>query len=190
MKPECWMIAISDNPISMYYKNYVIPSWRDRGFKVNHFEAITPKDLHNHTYINFGKKRERIEFTDTELAVWYSHYSTWELCADLNKPIIVVEHDIVLLKDEIDSRVYDHGIACLAHVTRNNGNIAKLGGGSYYLTPSIAEKMLTITLESAPITYNSDWWIHKHCDKYGKWFELHCTQIKDDSIGVTVEHNK
>lgn len=191
MKPECWMIAISDNPISMYYKNYVLPSWIDRGFKVNHFEATVPATVSQHSAkIPLGKKRQRIPFSDTEVAVWYSHFSTWKLCVDLNHPIIVVEHDIVLLKDDISPEVYNYDIACLAHVTRKNGDVAKLGGGSYYLTPSVAQRMVKVTEEKGAISYNSDWWIHKHCDKYGKWFEMHCTQIKDDKIGVTVEHNK
>lgn len=191
MKPECWMIAISDNPISMYYKNFVTPSWTDRGFVVNHFEATVPATVSQHSAkIPLGKKRGRIPFTDTEIAVWYSHFSTWKLCVDLDRPIIVVEHDIFLLKDDIAPEVYEEGIACLAHVARKNGINAKLGGGAYYLTPIIAQKMVEITEERGAITYNSDWWIHMHCDKYGKWFEMHCTQIKNKSIGVTVEHNK
>jgi hypothetical protein len=187
-KPECWMIAISDNPISMYYKNEVLSSWTDRGFVVNHFEAITPKNLHEYDLLKFTKKRNKIEFTETEKAVWYSHYMTWKLCWDMQKPIIVVEHDIQLLKN-LSEDVYTKNVACLAHVKRSNKVTAKLAGGAYHITPYGARQLLRARHEKT-ITYNSDSWIHETCDKYGKWFHLHSIQIKDDKIGVTVEHNK
>lgn len=63
------MISISDNEISQYYKNLVLPSWKD--YEVRHFEAITPKDLHKYDYLNFGLKHRlkgkvKVEFTETE----------------------------------------------------------------------------------------------------------------------------
>jgi GR25 family glycosyltransferase involved in LPS biosynthesis len=187
-KPECWMIAISDNPISMYYKNEVLSSWTDRGFVVNHFEAITPKDLHEHNLLNLTLKRAKVEFTETERAVWYSHYMTWKLCWDIQKPIIVIEHDILLLQD-IPSEAYAKDIACLAHVKRDNGRRAKLAGGSYFITPKGARE-LRCARHMKSIKVNSDSWIHEVCDKYGKWFERCSIQMKDEKIGVTVEHNK
>lgn len=192
-KPDVWMIAISGNPISMHYRNLVVDSWRQFGHTVNHFEAVTPDDLKKEQYqfLPITKKHSNrtnksVEFTETEIAVWYSHYHTWKLCFEIDEPIIVVEHDIQLLK-EIDSEVYNYHVSCLAHVMRKH-QMAKLGGGAYYITPRGARALLRVRHDKA-IIKNSDAWIHNRCDKMGKWFHDHSIQIKDDDIGVTVFHN-
>lgn len=186
------MISISGNPISMYYRNYVMDSWTSKGYIVNHFEAVTPDDLSNYNFLKIKRKHSNrtkttVDFTETEIAVWYSHFSTWKLCYDMNKPIIVIEHDIKLLKD-IDEEVYNYPIACLAHVVRKGVQV-KLGGGAYYITPKGAHELMKIK-NHKEIVKNSDAWIHNRCDVLGKWFIEHSTQIKDDKIGVTVTHNK
>lgn len=195
-KPEVWMIAISGNPISMHYRNLVVDSWKQHGHVVNHFEAVTPDDLSNDKYkiLKFSRKqsvrtKKSVRFTETEIAVWYSHFSTWKLCSEMNKSIIVAEHDIKLLQP-VEDEVYNYDVACLAHVTRRKSTeIVKLGGGAYHITPKGANELLTIVKERK-IIKNSDAWIHSKCDKFGKWFHHHSIQIKDDAIGVTVTHNK
>ena len=100
-KPEVWMIAITDNPVSIYFKNEVMPSWGE--YVVNHFEAKTPKNLSvDCDFLNLTFKQKKdliIEFSDTEKAVWYSHYFLWKHCWDTQTPIIIVEHDVKLLED-------------------------------------------------------------------------------------------
>ena len=66
MKPEVWMIQIRDNPVSMYYRG-IEESWKDYDLKF--YDAVTPKDFENESFnhfLNFGKKRDRIEFSPTE----------------------------------------------------------------------------------------------------------------------------
>jgi len=193
MRPEVHMIAIADNPISMHYRDICAPSWIDHGYTVRHFEALTPKDIVDADTLNITRKTRRrgkaVEFTETERAVWYSHYHSWMLCRQLNTPIIVAEHDIMLL-DYLDEDVFNHNIVCLSHVTRPNGKTAKLAGGAYYITPRGARILCSIKNNSKTIEYNSDAWIHRNCDDYGKWFMFSTTQIQDPKIGVTVVHNK
>jgi|SRR6056300_94142 len=188
MKPPVYMISISDNEISQYYKNLVLSSWKD--YEVRHFEAITPKDLHKYDYLNFGLKHRlkgkvKVEFTETEKAVWYSHMECWVLAR--KEPIIVVEHDIQLIK-KIDESIFENDMVCLAHSNRKNK--LKLAGGAYYITPAIAKYMTNDAKSKKPIYFNSDALIHNVCDKKGVWKHSHCFQIKDDNIGVTVDHNK
>jgi hypothetical protein len=193
MKPEVHMIAITDNPISMHYRDICAPSWTDHGYTVRHFEALTPVDIVGANILNITKKmrspRREVEFTETERAVWYSHYYSWMLCRQLDTPIIVAEHDIMLL-DDLDEDVFNYDIACLSHVTRSNGKTAKLAGGAYYITPRGAKILCGIKNKSTEIIANSDAWIHRTCDDYGKWFMFSTTQIQDPEIGVTVIHNK
>jgi|TARA_R110000744_G_scaffold98284_2_gene189882 GR25 family glycosyltransferase involved in LPS biosynthesis len=193
MKPEVHMITISGNSISEHYRDLVKPSWEDAGWKVRHFEALVPSDCLSFDALPLGEKqrgKKVVGFTDTEIAVWYSHYYAWMLCRKLNKPIIVAEHDI-LLEQDIDLDVFNHDIACLSHVTRKNGDHAKLAGGAYYITPVGATRLCAIKdHKRASVNYNSDAWIHRICDKYGKWFMMTTIQVQDEEIGVTVEHRK
>jgi hypothetical protein len=182
-KPEVWMISITGNSISQHYKDLVLPSWKD--YKVNHFEAVTPKDMHKYSYLTFGKKRDRIDFTDTEKAVWYSHVECWVLAR--SKPIIIVEHDIMLM-EEIEESIFETKMSCLAHSVSKTKQ--KLAGGAYYLTPDVAKHMVSHVKNIKKITYNSDAMIHRKCDEYGEWHQHKCFQIKDAKIGYTVEHNK
>lgn len=183
MKPEVWMISITGNPISEYYKDIVTPSWS--GYKINHFEAVTPQTMSEFNYLNFGKKRDTIEFTDTEKAVWYSHVECWVIAR--SKPIIVVEHDI-LLDLPIPDEVFEQPMACLANSNRTS--LRHLAGGAYYLTPDIATHMVNHVKNVKNITYNSDAMIHRKCDEFGKWYRHLCHQFKNPDIGYTVEHRK
>ena len=193
MKPEVHMITISGNSISEHYRDLVKPSWEERNWTVRHFEAYVPEDCVGAIDLPLGDKRrggKLLGFTDTEVAVWYSHYYAWMLCRQLNIPIIVAEHDILLERD-IDPDVFNHPIACLSHVTRRNGDHAKLAGGAYYITPEGAKRLCSIKdHRKGSVDYNSDAWIHKQCDKYGKWFMMTTIQVQDKEVGVTVEHRK
>lgn len=190
-KPEVWMIAITDNPISMYFKNEVISSWE--GYVVNHFEAKTPKDLSiDCDFLNLAFKQRKnsiIEFSDTEKAVWYSHYFLWKHCWDTQTPIIVIEHDVKLLED-LEAEVFEYDMACLCHDTRyNSDQNPKLAGGAYYIKPRAARKLMEVR-HKKKIINNSDSWIHSICDKFGKWYDHKCEQFKNSEVGTTIVHNK
>jgi GR25 family glycosyltransferase involved in LPS biosynthesis len=191
IKPEVWMIAITSNPISMYFKNEVISSWE--GYVVNHFEAKTPKDLSiDCDFLNLAfkqRKKSNVEFSDTEKAVWYSHYFLWKRCWDTQTPIIIVEHDVELL-EEIEDEVFENDIVCLCHDTRENSDLKpKLAGGAYYIKPKGARELMKIR-HNKKIINNSDAWIHSTCDKFGKWYDHKCEQFKNSEVGTTIVHNK
>jgi len=201
--PEVWMIAITGNPISEYYKVRMIPHWEREGFKVNTFEAVVPETLHLQKDLVFGSKfsfktEKYRKFTRTELAIWYSHYNTWKMCWELQKPIIVTEHDVrpcteFQYKKFPHGAVYKHNICCLAHDHRGfkkNGERiwAKLAGGAYYITPNGARELLKARHIRPKIQYNSDAWIHRTCDKFGHWAPEICTQFKNPKVGYTIEH--
>lgn len=197
MRPEVWMISITDNPISQHYKNICAPTWTKFGFNVNHFEAKTPKDFNEDcNFLRFGLKYKfskgaEVEFTDTEKAVWYSHYFMWKKCWEENIPIIVIEHDTILL-NKINQVVYKYDMVCMSHSrdVMPSGHVIKKthAGSAYYITPSAAKSLLSVD-EHENIFSNSDAWIHHNCNKYGKWCKNICTTYLDDTIGSTIEHN-
>lgn len=183
--PKVVMISISNNPISQYYKQKVEPSWIDHGYKVDHFEAVTPEKLNSYSYLQFGKKRGTIDFTPTEIACWYSHVECWVLAR--SQPLLIIEHDIEHKRD-IDPSIFESDMSCLA--SSNKEGTRKLAGGAYYLTPDIAKKMVQDVKNMKSITYNSDAFIHNFCDKYGVWSQDKCYQVQNPKIGYTVVHNK
>lgn len=183
MIPKVFIIQISGNEISQHYLKQMLPSWQI--YDPVLFEAIVPDNLRHRCLLQFGKKRDKIEFTETEKAVWYSHYECWDLCWKIKEPIIVVEHDVHRIKS-IDPTIFNEKMACIAH-TMNGKKPAKLGGGAYYITPSAARRLLTAR-HAKNINYNSDVWIHRLCDKIGRWDMMTCKQINDDNVGRTVEH--
>lgn len=185
------MICIENNSISDYYKEQTKPTWEKQGFAVTELKATVPSDLSQYSHLHFDLKnslrnKRKVEFTDTEKAVWYSHFFAWQKCYAESKPAIIVEHDITLLR-EFEDEVFDYDIACLAHDRRKNGHEAKLAGGAYYITPKGAHKLSTIK-NGKIITFNSDAWIHGKCDEIGKWFQHLARQTVNSDIGTTIEH--
>lgn len=193
-KPEVWMIVMTGNPISDYYRNLAVPSWLDAGYKVNYYEGVTPDNYHEHTDLTFTTKHSRrdyvgVMFTVSEKCVWHSHYYLWKKCYEENLPMIVCEHDIEIVK-EIPSRLFDLPIACLAHNPPDihRDNTTSLAGGAYFLSPQVAKLMLSAN--ESDINRNSDGWIWEHCRKYGEKHYDKCRHIKDYDVGFTVKHNK
>ena len=183
MKPEVWMIQMPDNPRSMYYRGRTEMSWIDRGYDLKFFEATTPEN-NTKSFLNFGLKRDTIEFTPTEIAVWYSHVEMWAKAR--SKPIIIVEHDAMLL-EPIPEELFEHEMVCLGHTTKRK---TLLPGLAYFLTPHLATRMVADVKNTKKITWNSDGSISSYNVKYGHTAKDYVFQIKNSSIGTTIEHRK
>lgn len=146
------MIVMKDHPISQMYQKLVMPSWE--GYKVYLFNATTPKDLIYEKKLEFGLKQRQRPFTDTEKAVWYSHFKLWVKCLNQG-PLIVLEHDSKLKKPLPD--MSKEGYKFLSYMDRDfgtTGNHISVGSG-YYITPSAAERLISYAV-SKPINVNSD----------------------------------
>lgn len=185
MKPEVWMIQIRDNPVSMYYRGRVEESWKDYDLKF--YDAVTPKDFENENFnhfLNFGKKRDTIDFSLTEKAVWYSHVNLWVKAR--RKPILIIEHD-ALLVEPIDSDWFENDMVCFGHTGKRK---ALLPGLAYYLTPDLAKRMVNDVKNISKITWNSDGTINEYCRKYGAIESSHVMQVNNRSLGTTIEHPK
>ena len=155
--PELWMISMSDCEISQYYRKICQPTWEEKGFKVNHFEAMTPKDLNQFKdHLKFGKKRPtlsgsrpyEIDFSPTEKAVWYSHFVAWMTCIQLNQPIIIVEHD-AFLEQKLEPEIFDEKVKFISfghkkEIHKKDPNleiILAMICVSYYITPALDKKV-------------------------------------------------
>lgn len=135
-----------------------IPSWQQQGFTVNIFNGIIPSELNNRKEkINFDHKVRIVDktptpFTDTEKAVWYSHFELWKRCVSDNIPIMIVEEDVVPIR-KIPKNWKIDGLKTLCW---NENKISP--AGCYIITPKKAETMIENCL-NRKITYNVDAYI-------------------------------
>ena len=98
-----YMIVVKGNHISESYAEYCIPKWESLGYSITRIDAYTPdtipsgplifKKNMSHKYIKNGG-RGKI-FSQTELAIWYSHYKTWQIVSETKIPSLILEHDSV-----------------------------------------------------------------------------------------------
>lgn len=187
MKPPVVMIQITDNPISQYYKNKVLKSWRE--YDVMEFDAITPETLNERGILTFDKKKRIGEFSDTEKACFESHMECWVMAR--KQPLLIIEHDIRLLRP-IPPEIWTYPMAGLCWSGEKLPR-RKLPCGAYYLTPRIAKELVRIVKGHSSyrgIHYNPDAIIHNLMDKVGYWDIKYCTQIQDPEIGNTIQHTK
>jgi GR25 family glycosyltransferase involved in LPS biosynthesis len=105
IEPEIWMISLLNDKRATEFRNEVLLLWEKQGFKVNLFSAITPDMIPMITsQLNFSKKYLKVNkgasvpFTETEKAVFYSHYMLWRKSYEDNKSLMILEEDAIPIK--------------------------------------------------------------------------------------------
>ena len=119
-----YMIVVKDNHISESYAEYCIPKWESLGYSITRIDAYTPDNVPVGPLIfTRNKSRKYIKnggegkiFSQTEIAIWYSHYMTWQLVSKTDKPSLILEHDsipndnnIINWNSQYDFCTYDIG---------------------------------------------------------------------------------
>ena len=189
---EVWMIAISHSEISQMYVKQCSPSWKN--YNLNLFEAITPRSLSSLNELSFFSKRYSTRpFSDTEKAVWYSHYFLWKKCWEEKKPLIIIEHDSILRKDigEVGRTKllsFLKGRKAWSGDPVENGNILSPGSG-YVIFPNDIIQLINYSRNTS-INGNVDGYIRQYIElKYGWPSDFsYIEQIKIDNL-ATINHN-
>lgn len=190
------MIHLPDDPISQTYKNLVSQSWINDGFEVSYYPGITPTDLETiENPLTFGLKasgrNKGNPLTDTEKSVWYSHRKMWDYAMKKANPLIIIEHDALLLKHLNISSIQRHPIVGICHcglLSKNHERGYRISaGGAYIITPRMARKMIAEIPEE--ITFNSDGFIHNYITRYGVFEHDSVTQLYLPEIGSTINHD-
>ena len=133
------MIRIAEHPVSVMYSRICEDSWKKFDYKINFFDAVTPKDLVYRNELTFKKDR----YSDTEKAVWYSHYDLWVECAKRHETMIVLEHDSFLHKKIDDLK--NHKFKFLSFINRDFGNNKGrylAPGSGYFVRPEVARALV------------------------------------------------
>ena len=80
---EVWMIALLGRKDVEPVRQQALDTWCERGVEVKFFDAITPEELPNLSRLNLTRKEKigyyggPVPFSDTEKAIWYSHFFLW-----------------------------------------------------------------------------------------------------------------
>ena len=70
----------------------------DLGLPVGELGSIkVPEFLQGQAFINFLRLK-RSDLLMTQIACFLSHYSLWCMCLDKDRPIVILEHDAVMVK--------------------------------------------------------------------------------------------
>lgn len=96
-----YVITLMNNPDSVRVANRCIESGADNGITIEMHEARTPEDYSldaNLDGINYDNFDERWSRTDNARAAFYSHFELWKLAVISKKPVLIFEHDAVVLQ--------------------------------------------------------------------------------------------
>ena len=63
----------------------------------NKRDIIVPPELKDQNYLKWIKQPND-KYSTTQIAVFFSHLSLWAHCAAIDRPIIILEHDAVVVK--------------------------------------------------------------------------------------------
>ena len=70
----------------------------DLGLPIGELGSIkVPQFLQGQAFLNFLRLK-RCDLLMTQIACFLSHYSLWCMCLDKDKPIVILEHDAVMVK--------------------------------------------------------------------------------------------
>jgi len=189
--PKVLMISMSHNTKSTYYRDRCSASWEKRGYTVEHFEAITPIDLNRSVegrldFLDFGKKKFRINFTPTEKAIWYSIMLAIKKVSESSEPYIIVEHDALLLKAIPEELFLKNNFIFLCHA-----NKGLTPCGAFYITPETGSWIMNCESLKSVVNFNVDGQLLAWNKALGGMTEKqYVKQFVNPKIGVTIEHKK
>jgi GR25 family glycosyltransferase involved in LPS biosynthesis len=136
-------------------------------------KIIVPKNLQNQIHISLLKVKN-LTLTLPEIATFYSHYSLWCHCVQINKPIVILEHDVKIIK-KYTQHQYKNSIVYLGHelqlennkiepiVTIEGYNYSFIRGAyGYSVDPEICKNLVSHTIKEGicrpvDVTIRSDY---------------------------------
>jgi len=169
-----YQIAITGNEVSEYYSQKSIESFNKFGYyNIERIEATTPENIPS--FLNMGPRRKYTskisrEWSQEEIAIWYSHFSAWK---KISQPSIIIEHDCILHKNIPDilfkRNLWSFGYTKFDDKSHRNS----LAALAYFIKPSGAKKLMKEALAYKGIWFPVDVHIHDYQRK-GKdyWYQL------------------
>jgi len=150
MQPKTFIILLDTD----YYNKLVENTIADAkllNWNIEIFPAINGLTVTNQTWEDYGIFWSYHRETDNKPGVYgcfLSHWILWNKCAEINQPIIILEHDATILHEWRDINLYYVEILKLfpgytvRHLTDNVAGKWSVGAHGYYITPIGAKKLI------------------------------------------------
>ena len=103
---SAYVITLPGNPISEKLSERCVSSCINVGQPVKVWQAfdgtnkkdvLVPSFLEDQEYLRWIKQPND-KYSTSQIATFFSHLSLWSHCATIDRPIIILEHDAVMLK--------------------------------------------------------------------------------------------
>ena len=151
----------TDSPVKVQKHDYGKPIGELGTIKV-------PEFLKNQAFINFLRLR-RSNLLMTQIACFLSHYSLWCMCLDKDRPIVILEHDAVMVKqylrhNYLNNIVYLGGYEQIEGSLHSNDSIPPHAtdqhgldrficrAHAYAIDPAIAKNLVAYSIHHGLIT--------------------------------------
>lgn len=164
---KAFVISLKNNSISENLTNRCVESLQNvnmpyeiwYGFDgTDGQNIITPDHLENKEYFSWIK-RANDRLSTSEIALFLTHYSLWCHCCTLNEPIVILEHDAIMLKPYLYHK-YINSINFLGHECQrkyekihpiwffvNNSYFFMAQTHAYAIDPAAARNLISHTLK-------------------------------------------
>lgn len=180
---QAYIIHIPNNKVSMDMANRCLTSCQRVGQKVSLYEGfdgtgkeiIVPSHLKDQSWVKWLKVTDHQQSL-AEISCSLSHISLWVKCMEEDRPLIILEHDAIMLKPYVQHTLYNsviylgckeqltgpsHTIPIPPHSAINkNWNFINRAH-AYAIDPPVAKKLFTMVLdrgifESADVMIKAD----------------------------------
>ena len=151
----------TDSPVKIQKHDYGKPIGELGTIKV-------PDFLKGQAFINFLRLR-RSNLLMTQIACFLSHYSLWCMCLDKDKPIVILEHDAIMVKQYLRHNYYNN-IVYMGGYEQHSGSMGITGkipphasdkkgldrficrAHAYAIDPAIAKNLVAYSIHHGIIT--------------------------------------
>ena len=152
----------TDSPVKIQDHDLGVPIGEMGSIKV-------PEFLQNQVFINFLRLR-RADLLMTQIACFLSHYSLWCMCLDKDQPIVILEHDAIMVKQYLRHNYYNNilymgGIEQAEHGSLNSTDTIPPHASdhkgldmficraqAYAIDPAIAKNLVSYSINHGIIT--------------------------------------
>lgn len=166
---DAYIISLKDNEISQKFTERCANSCKSvgrsykiwEGFDGNSGKIIIPESHKDKTYLSW-LKLYNIELSPTQIGCFLSHFSLWCHCIEIDTPIIILEHDAVMIAPfdvhnsystiiYLGSREQYFGKPIYAippHASAQNGHIRTIcRAHAYSIDPAVAKNLVSYTIQ-------------------------------------------
>lgn len=132
---SAYIIRLSNNSISSRLSDRCMQSCREVGMPAKYWEGfdgtsgthvLSPSHLKDKDYFNWVKVHDN-KITPSQIGCALSHFSLWCHCLTIDRPIVILEHDAVMIR-KMDTFEFYNVIQFL-------GSIEQMRGAPQYIIP-------------------------------------------------------